>query len=149
MSPQQHISQNISNMKKFYSILIAALTAVFVFTACGNEPTPEPGPATIVGSWLTDSVVTVYENGEREVTDYEGISLVLNFDADGHFNDNGGLAANYVVNDNQLTFNYTGTLEGISETYDIDELTQSTLVYAANVEDTVNYRISFHHHRIK
>ncbi len=136
-------------MKKFYSILIAALTAVFVFTACGNEPTPEPGPATIVGSWSTDSVVTVYENGEREVTDYEGISLVLNFDADGHFNDNGGLAANYVVNDNQLTFNYTGSLEGLSETYDIDELTQSTLVYAANVEDTVNYRISFHHHRIK
>lgn len=136
-------------MKKFYSILIAALTAVFVFTACGNEPTPEPGPATIVGSWSTDSVVTVYENGEREVTDYEGISLVLNFDADGHFNDNGGLAANYVVNDNQLTFNYTGSLEGLSETYDIDELTQSTLVYAANVEDTVNYRISFHHHRVK
>lgn len=136
-------------MKKFYSILIAALTAVFVFTACGNEPTPEPGPATIVGSWSTDSVVTVYENGEREVTDYEGISLVLNFDADGHFNDNGGLAANYIVNDNQLTFNYTGSLEGLSETYDIDELTQSTLVYAANVKDTVNYRISFHHHRIK
>lgn len=138
-------------MKKFYSILIAALTAVFVFTACGrpNEPTPEPGPITIVGSWLTDSVVKVLENGEREVTDYAGISLVLNFDADGHFNDNGGLAANYVVNDNQLTFNYTGSLEGLSETYDIDELTQSTLVYAANVEDTVNYRISFHHHRVK
>lgn len=72
-----------------------------------------------------------------------------NFDADGHFNDNGGLAANYVVNDNQLTFNYTGSLEGLSETYDIEELTQSTLVYAANVTDTVNYRISFHHHRIK
>lgn len=136
-------------MKKFYSILIAALTAVFVFTACGNEPTPEPGPATIVGSWLTDSVVKVLENGEREVTDYAGISLVLNFDADGHFSDNGGLAANYVVNDNQLTFNYTGSLEGLSETYDIDELTQSTLVYAANVTDTVNYRISFHHHRVK
>lgn len=88
-------------MKKIYTLLMAALTAVLVFTACGNEPAePQDTRVTLIRNWECTSA-TILTDGEETPSNYLiGTLFVINGDGTALMNDE---QCNYDYNESDST----------------------------------------------
>lgn len=88
-------------MKKIYTLLMTALTAVLMLTACGNEPAePQDTRVTLIRNWECTSA-TILTDGEETPSNYLiGTLFVINGDGTALMNDE---QCNYDYNESDST----------------------------------------------